>query len=86
MKLSEFENNDKTSERTSSEQILMEKFDEYKNMGHDELSDRLFSEVKKQKENGVFNYDKLEKMVENLHGAIPEENYDNIKRILEGLK
>ena len=82
MKLSNFEQkNNKTNE-----EILKEKYDEYSQMNQEELSNKLFSEVASQKQKGTFDYNKLVQMVESLRGSIPEENYNNIKRILENLK
>ena len=82
MKLSNFEQkNNKTNE-----EILKEKYDEYSQMNQEELSNKLFSEVAAQKQKGTFDYNKLVQMVESLRGSIPEENYNNIKRILENLK
>ena len=82
MKLSDFEQKN----IKSNEDILREKYDEFMGMSQEELSNRLFSEVASQKQKGTFNYEKLLQMVESLHGSIPEEYYNNIKRILESLR
>lgn len=82
-KLSEFENKRNTN---VNEETLKEKFDEYKNLNQQELNSKLFSEVARQKAEGSFDYEKLSSMVENLKGMLPEQDYYNIKRILESLK
>lgn len=84
-KLSEFEFNNKNNTNVSEEE-LRNKFDEYKDMSKEQLNSQLFSEVARQKAEGSFDYNKLAEMVENLRGALPEQDYNNIKRILESLK
>ena len=86
-RLSDFKYNQKNdiNENVSEEQIK-EKFNEYKNLSHDELSNELFKEVARQKNQGTFDYQKLNSMVESLKGALPEESFNNMKRILESLK
>ena len=84
-KLSDFENkNDKKQD--VSEKYLRQKYDEYKDMNNQELSNELMKEVDRQKLAGTFDYEKLEGIVDGLRGSLPEENYRNIKRILEGLR
>ena len=84
-KLSDFENkNDKKQD--VSEKDLRQKYDEYKDMNNQELSNELMKEVDRQKLAGTFDYEKLEGIVDGLRGSLPEENYRNIKRILEGLR
>ena len=55
-------------------------------MSSEQLNHELFKEVTRQKQNGTFDYKKLESMLEGLKGSLSEENYQNMKRILEGLK
>lgn len=84
-KLSDFENkNDKKQD--VSEKDLRQKYDEYKDMNNQELSNELMKEVGRQKLAGTFDYEKLEGIVDGLRESLPEENYRNIKRILEGLR
>lgn len=84
-KLSEFEFNNQKSDNVSEEE-LKNKFEQYKDMSKEQLNSQLFSEVARQKMEGSFDYEKLAGMVENLRGALPEQDYNNIKRILESLK
>ena len=65
---------------------LEEKYEGYKNMSQSQLNEELFKEVGRQKNSGTFDYEKLEKMVSSLQGMMPQENYENIKRILNSLK
>ena len=82
-RLSDFQS---SKEEKVSEKDLREKFDEYKDMNKDQLSKQLFSEVAKQKAEGKFDFQQLSSMVENLKGMLPEQDYQNIKRILESLR
>ena len=84
-KLSQFDFNGKDKENVS-EKDIRRKFDEYKDMNKQQLNSQLFSEVARQKAAGTFDYDKLAEMVEGLRGSLPEQDYNNIKRILESLK
>lgn len=83
-KLSEFKNEEK--KYNTQEEELKEKYDKYKNMNKQELDAALLQEVARQKQNGSFDYNALEGMVESLRGSLPENDYNNIKRILESLK
>ena len=86
-KLSEFEYHENNSKNEKvTEEDLREKFDTYKDMNKQQLNSELFSEVARQKAQGTFDFQKLSSMVENLRGAISEQDYNNIKRILESLK
>lgn len=84
-RLSEFKSNGNKNENVT-EKDLKEKYNMYKDMDNSQLSDELMKEVGRQKMAGTFDYDRLERMVEGLRGGLPEENYRNIKKILEGLK
>lgn len=84
-KISQFHNDENKNENIS-EKTLQERYDKYKNMDASQLSNELISEVGRQKMEGSFDYKKLENAVESLRGNLSEENYKNIKKILEGLK
>jgi len=84
-KLSDFNFNNQKKEQLK-EQDIRNKFDEYKDMSKDQLNSQLFQEVARQKAEGSFDYEKLESMVNNLRGMISEQDYNNIKRILENLR
>ena len=86
-RLSEFDfNSKKNNEKRVTEEDIREKFYAYKDMSKQELNSQLFSEVARQKANGTFDYNKLTQMVESLKGSLPEQDYNNIKRILESLR
>ena len=80
-KLSEFQ-----SAQNSDENKIREKFDTFKNMSKEQLNEQLLKEVSRQKGEGVFDYEKLSAMVENLKGFLPANEYENVKRILESLR
>lgn len=88
MKLSDFSRNENVKEpqKNITDKDIMDKYNQYKDLSSDQLSQELFREVSKQKANGTFNYNQLENMLESLKGSLSEENYQNMRRILESLK
>lgn len=88
-KLSDFksytQNND-NKKKSFSEDDLKQKYDTYKDMSKEELNSQLLKEVARQKSQGTFDYNTLSSMVEGLKGSLPENDFNNIKRILESLK
>ena len=88
MKLSDFSRNEniKEPQKNITDKDIMDKYNQYKDLSSDQLSQELFREVSKQKANGTFNYNQLENMLESLKGSLSEENYQNMRRILESLK
>ena len=74
------------NDNKESEQNIREKYDIYKDMSKTQLNQELFKEVARQKENGSFDYNALEGMVESLRGVMPQQDYENIRRMLESLK
>ena len=83
-KLSNFSSNN--SQKNVNEKSLQDAYNKYKDLSQSELFSTLMSEVAKQKENGTFDYNALENMVNSMQNAMPKENFDNIKRILNRLK
>lgn len=87
-KLSEF-NKDrelKDGRESINEKDIKDKFDQYKYMSQGQLNQELFKEVARQKSNGTFDYGQLAMMLENIRSSLSEEQYQNMKRILETLK
>ena len=82
-RLSEFKSSN--SEKVTQANI-QEKYNEFKDMSKDQLNERLFTEVARQKREGSFDYASLERMVESLRGSLSESEFQNIKRLLESLK
>ena len=87
MRLSDF-NNNKTGkvEEKVTEKDIMDKYNQYKDLSSDQLSQELFKEVSRQKANGTFDNQRLESMLDSIKGSLSEENYQNMKRILETLR
>ena len=87
-KLSEFnKDREQKDERESiNEKDIKDKFDQYKDMSQGQLNQELFKEVARQKSNGTFDYSQLAMMLENIRSSLSEEQYQNMKRILETLK
>ncbi len=84
---SQTENEQNRGEKDNiTEKDVIEKYNFYKDMSSAELNGELLKEVTKQKQAGTFDYTRLESMIESLRGSLSEENYQNMKRILESLK
>lgn len=83
-----FNNTEKnhTSDNSNFEQDIYQKYNQYKDLSESELNRELLNEVARQKSNGSFDYNRLAGMLESIRGALGEENYRNMKRILESLK
>ena len=80
------QNNDKEKREKSTNEKIQETYDNLKDLNEDELSSKLYEEVKKQKEDGVFDYSALAENVERLKPFIPAETYQNMKNMLEKIK
>ena len=88
-KLSDFNKQLNTKTQTSNnveENYIVKEYNKIKDLSQQEINAKLFDEVAKQKRDGTFDYQKLEQMVENLKGGLSEQDYKNVKRMLELLK
>ena len=85
-KLSQFKNQENKGQKMAPGQDFQDKFNQYKDMSEGELNSTLFKEVARQKGEGTFDYNALAGMVESLKNALPPQDYNNIKRLLESLK
>ena len=79
---SQFCNNNNEDKQKS----IREQYDELKDLGYDELTEKLYTQVKEQKEKGTFNYKALCDGVDRMKNFIPVETYNNMKNMLEKLK
>lgn len=88
-KLSDFNKQFDTKTQTSNnveENDIVKEYNKIKDLSQQEINAKLFDEVAKQKRDGTFDYQKLEQMVENLKGGLSEQDYKNVKRMLELLR
>lgn len=89
-RLSDFKSNDQEKKEQTKQNVtekdVMDRYNMYKDMSSSQLNGELFKEVARQKQAGTFDYAKLENMLESLRGSLTDENYQNMKRILESLK
>ena len=88
-KLSDFNKQLDTKTQTSNnveENYIVKEYNKIKDLSQQEINAKLFDEVAKQKRDGTFDYQKIEQMVENLKGGLSEQDYKNVKRMLELLK
>lgn len=94
MKLSQFseEMKDKRGQFQQSEQSggqeedIRKKYEELKDLSSDDLSKRLFEEVANAKRLGTFDYATLAHSIDNMRAFLPNETYENMKRLLETLR
>lgn len=86
MRLSDFKGEGEKKQSNITEQDILNKYNEYKDLPGEQLNQELFKEVSRQKMNGTFDYQKLKSMLEGLRGSLSEENYQNMLKILESLK
>ena len=78
--------NEQKEESKSTNEKLKETYEDLKDLNEDELTLKLYEEVKRQKDNGAFNYSALLENVERLRAFIPNETYQNMKNMLEKIK
>ncbi len=78
--------NEKIDKSTNHEEKLKATYDDLKNLDSDSLSYKLAEEVKKQKEEGTFNFDLIKSSIESMRPFLTNETYINLKQILENLK
>lgn len=95
MKLSEFakgqkthnENNvDKEKKTEKKSKTYEDLYNEYKDLPNDELLKSLFQEVQKQKQNGTFDFLKLQKSVDLIKPYLNDMQKNNIADLMEKLK
>ena len=61
-------------------------YNQLKDLNADQLSSRLYQQVKQQKESGTFNYEMLKNSVESIKGFLAPQTYQNLISLLETLK
>lgn len=81
MKLSDFVKNGNLEEKDKED--INKKYEELKDLSHDELFLRLKSEIERQKEAGEFNYDALISSLNAIKMYLPNETYENMIRIID---
>ena len=81
MKLSDFVKNGNLEEKEKED--INKKYEELKDLSHDELFLRLKSEIERQKEAGEFNYDALISSLNAIKMYLPNETYENMIRIID---
>lgn len=74
----------KNQEKTTDD--IVKEYNKLKDLGSDELTTMLFNEVNKQKSDGTFNYESLIASIESIKEMIPQNTYENLKKLVESLK
>ena len=86
MKLSDFAKNEPFEDKKIDEDVkedLNKKYDELKDLPHDELLNRLRDEIKRQKVSGEFDYDSLISSLDAIRMYLPNGTYENMIRIID---
>lgn len=93
MNISEFakQQKSKTEEKTKNntldgQQSIENLYDKYKNMSQPELMQTLSAEIKKQKQNGTFDYEKIMSSVNTIMPYLSAEQKNMITNILQTIK
>ena len=89
MKLSEYkneQNQQETNKNKAPEKSVEDLYNTYKNMNQSELMQTLFSEVAKQKQQGSFDYNKLQNSLNQVMPYLNDEQKKNLLTILQQLK
>ena len=76
----------KEEKKKLTEEDARRTYEELKDLNNDELTNRLYEEVRKQKADGSFNYDMLSDSVESIRGFLDPGTYENIRKLLETLR
>ena len=69
----------------SAEQKAKEMLNKYKDMSKDDLMTEFENEVLRQKQNGTFDKNKLQNMLDSVRFLIPNDKYEQVKQVLESL-
>ena len=94
MKLSEFskssgimhEEKHSTKDVSQKKKTISETYDELKDCSSNELMQRLAKEIQMQKSSGTFDYDAIINSIEKMKPYLPAQTYENMIRIIDGLK
>ncbi len=85
MKLSEMPKNENTIKDDKTKN-MKKSYDDLKDLGSDELLERFKREVQQQKEDGTFDVNLLINSIDKIKMYLPEQTYENIKRIIESIR
>ncbi len=85
MKLSEMPKSENTVKEDKN-QNMKKSYEDLKDLGSDELMERFRKEVQQQKENGTFDVNLLVNSIDKIKMYLPEQTYENIKRIIESIR
>ena len=88
MKLSDMKKTEtkNTASASMKNKSVQDSFNELQGCSSDELMSRLVNEIQTQKNMGVFDYDLLRSSIEKIRAYLPKENYENMIKIIDGLK
>ncbi len=76
----------KTSENINNEEGIKDKYQKYSNMDSGQLMNELLSTVNNQKKDGTFDFDSLSNTLDSIKTSMPQETYENVKRLLNQIK
>lgn len=86
-KLSDYkvENNIESKDELINES-LEEKYNKYKDFSQEDINKEIFKEVEKQKQNGTFDYNQIDSIIESLKPSLTTEQYQNMRKIMDEIK
>ena len=70
----------------AEKETLNKRYDEIKNLPYEDLLLQFKNEVQKQKDAGEFDYDALRTSVEAVKMFVPNETYENMRRLLDEIE
>lgn len=82
--LSEFSN--KNLEQNDGGKQVYQNYEKISSLSHDEAHTMLQAEVLRQKQNGTFDFEALQKQVRALENYLPEKDYKNLLKLLQTLR
>lgn len=72
--------------RMEKDEKICQEYEKVKDLSRDEAQVMLRAEVEQQKQNGTFDFDALQRQVRSLESLMPQQDYQNLIKLLQTLK
>ena len=72
--------------RMEKDEKICQEYEKVKDLSRDEAQVMLRAEVERQKQNGTFDFDALQRQVRSLESLMPQQDYQNLIKLLQTLK
>ena len=79
-------NQSDTKTETVNEDYIKNKVNEYASLSENEMMSKLYSEVKKSKNNGTFNYNDLSSKLDSIKSYLTPEQKNKLEALLEKIR